>query len=1059
MKTSDESKFYFMLPRLVDLELCVDDGDEYSLVTYPREVISQAAIVAVADYAKRMDAIPVDKKKRVKMLMENLAVALTLKVEHAALMDTARVIYKKWFEDPSMFGDLKRQNKYLKRMVKQLSAPFAIRGPEDRELFMTEFNALLNNILCDLKYVALHLGKILEKDTWELLLNVSLGITDALIEYDFAKWLSKADAAKLRQRSIDVCFTVMEVCGLTDDYLWDRWKNFCGKWSDCFDFVRVWGGRVKSMFLFTNTRVYKMECDPGLDYFQEGVYSAEAPISDKMVKFIFTKELGLPDSQKFSSCPENLRELSQTLSEIALNLPNLSGKKGRFVVKYPASVYLKLFGGLLTGVPSLADTYDEAMSIIVDTALWIIANLETDLVKIAPRLIGFVTKRADPTTHMQVAAAFLNRAGQLFRYKFDALPYIADRTMTVLPMLAVTRAARLITDSFWMNTLSLFASSAEMMAHCEKYRELLAMSFDMIWKTTTLLPIKFKLLCIAKVIGIRIADKLETIFSEGGLRHLCSEPMGIDFVSSILLVLGVNCRFYPDFLNELNDLNIIKLVLESVMKLDAQRIEGFDVLLQSVFQMLYSTMSYRDVFLHTKNMEAILWFLSETRSIVGQYKGQVIESAYVPAIVSLYDQLWARISLKLPPKDLFSRRLNSNWDVSENTMITLHELNDPSVHYFSIGPHLLLSVMCTMKLDDPLYILLRGPHGKSMFTVNDVTDFEGGLGKAKLASGIGDKEDLPEMPSEPVGAPTDLAFVAPVSEGEFTKLQDQVANKYQSEYKTWYGNKYDCLTPFAQLTPYHRPRVVDFLSRLGLLSKSNVNEVRMISNMDLLQEAVNKFDVYDTLPLLPVCLHIVLPKSKNGNFGEIEYVEGETDKLMTPLVHKFLREIGEPFSVPEDVGILPPLRTTVPMIPALQSVIAVLCPAMAETAEGAKTLYEIGQTSTVKILFNETNFELDIEPEERPKQLILSIRPTFDGLYHVRQHQVPKHIYSPFADEQTMSANTLAMFIAICFEENVRSTAERTLPNLAKLRKDALSILAVNPCDPAIGGRIVIESL
>lgn len=1053
----ENDKFFFMLPRLVELGLCTDDRGDYSLVSYPREVISQAAIVVVADYAKRMDAIPVDKKKRVKMLMENLAVALTLKVEHAPLMETARVIYRKWFEDPSMFGEVPRQNKYLKRMIKQLSAPFAIRAPEDRELFMTEFNALLNNILCDLKFAALHLGKIFDKTTWELFLNVTLGVTDSLIEYEFAKWLSKADAAKLRQRSIDLCFTVIEVSGLRDEDLWERLKNYCRKWSDSFDFVRVWGGRMKLLFGFTNSRVLKMESDPALDYFKEGVYSPEKPISDSMVKFIFRMELSLPDATKFSSCPENLREMSQTLSEIAMNLPNLSGTKGCFLVKYPANAYLRLFGGMLTGAPPLSDAYDEAVSIMVDTALWVIANLQIDFEKMAPRLIAFVTKKADPSTHMQVAAAFLNRAGELFRYKFNSLPYIAERALSVLPMLAVTRAARLITDSFWMNTVSLFSSSAEMVARCETYTQLMVCSFDLIWKTTSLLAIKFKLLAIAKLIGIPIADKLETIFTEGNLRHLCSEMAGIEFVSAVLLLIGVNCRFYPDFLTEVNEHNLFKLILESVMKLDAARVEGYDIMLQSVLQMLYSTMCYCNLIAHQKNLEVILWFLAEVKPLISQYMKQVIDCSCVPAITSLYDQIWARLSLKLPPKDLFSRRLNSNFEVSENTMIEQNGLKDPSVHYFAIGPHLLMSVMCTMKLEDPLYVMLRGPHGKSMFSVNDIPDFEGGLEKRLLAAQPEEKLSPPS--TEPIGPPSDLKFVEYVPEEEFGRIRGDFCQVYGPEYEKWYGNKYDFLTPFAQLTPYHRPRVVDFLTRLGLLSKGNINEVRMISNMELLQKAVNKFDVYDTLPLLPVSFQILLPKDKNGNSGKLDYIDGETGTLMTPLAHKFLQEIGEPFVVPSDIGILPPLKSSVPMIPALQSVIAVLCPSMAQTEEGAKKIFEIGYTSTVKIIFNETNFELDIEKEEKPKQLVLSIRPTFDGFYHVRQHQVPKQLYSPFADEQTMTPRSLALFIALCFEENVRPTAERILPNLAKLRKEALSILTVNSPDPSLAGRIVVEAL
>ena len=114
----------FMLPLLVQDNLVEDDSDEYAFVSYEKNSITNATKEVLNQIGKYPSSISLKSKKRVTVIMEFMAVALSVYVEEYNYMTIARNFYREWLENSDIFGSMERQNKYLRRIIKQLSMPF-----------------------------------------------------------------------------------------------------------------------------------------------------------------------------------------------------------------------------------------------------------------------------------------------------------------------------------------------------------------------------------------------------------------------------------------------------------------------------------------------------------------------------------------------------------------------------------------------------------------------------------------------------------------------------------------------------------------------------------------------------------------------------------------------------------------------------------------------------------------------------------------------------------------------------------------------------------------------
>ena len=1044
--------YYFMLPLLIERNLLKDDRDDYSFVTYPRDAISKVAIIVVADMAERLDSIPLDKKKRVKTVIEYMAVALSLKIQHVSLMNAARLMYRKWFTDPSIFGDVERQNKFLRRLIKQLSLPFAMRDPESPEIFKRDFNPLLNNIIGDLQFAIENIGSLFTYETWDTFLSVTIGISEAVLSYRFGTLIAAVDAENLKQRAVSLVYSLFELSGLKQDALWDRFKENALMWSHYIDYVKVWGRQLTLLFVLLNARIYKlpMECP-----FVAGVYKPESPIPDENIKFLFHKFLYLLDTKKSMADPAVLREVALIMARLACEAQAIAEFDGDMMKRYPAKPFLKLFGRFLTEIPPLSAAFDEALSMIVDTLLVIMSEFDIDAKETVPRLIGYVASKAT-TIHMEISAAYLNRANCLFSRNYAVLPFAATHALSLIVHFNPSGAPRLVDDYFWANVTGLLISSCELLK-AEGVTGDISAAHEKIWKMMDLLPVRHQLLALAPMIGVDIMPKFVATFSNAVLGELTHDSKGIPYLSAVFLLMGVTARFIPEFEAAMLKNGLLKLFCESIVKIDIRRIDNYELVLAGALQAILNFLNYCPKMMQDpENISALLVFMYELRPLINEYNAAAPNNGIPEFTRSLYDQVYHKMSVNMPTLDFFTRRRDSSNEINEQRIIELHGLKDARIVYFTISDSILISFIETENLKDPCLIFVRAPHGKTCFRVDELKQFDDVRARLNELLRKECLKDPEELVLQDVAIREDdhsVRIKVGITKDEFSRMDSPIKEYYSKDFSTWLGEKYGFMTPFSDVTPFHRSRCADFIAGLGLVRNKNMAKINIITDLEAVKKVIEGFDRLESLPILPVSVSHILPSDKSYHDCKVDFVPGETSKRMTPLLQRFLQEIGEPMVLREDTPGLPPLRTSVSTLPSCQSIIAFFTPSMAKTEEGAKMLYDMGEQASLKIIFNETDFNLRYKLKENPRQQVLFVKPNVNGMYHVKQVHCPKDFLSPFAAEQLMTARTFGFFIAICVEQSLRTNPRHAMPNLVEARRKLVASLCSEP-DCSLAGKL-----
>ncbi|KAH0788636.1 hypothetical protein GPJ56_007318 [Histomonas meleagridis] len=1041
METLNEEtteKFVFMLPHLLEVGLFEDDGQNYALVSYPREVISQSAKIIVGDYAKRLSTISLSNKKRVKCLIENLAVALSLPIDQNQYMFTAQTIFRRWFEDSQIFGDLARQNKFLRRLFKIISLPFAMRQPNNPEIFKTKFYKLLSDILDDFKFVHTKRGNIFEKDTWYTLLKVLIGICDIVIDFNFENLLPVSDASKLRQKAVSNCLSVILLSGLSDKNVWEQLTKFCNKWCKCIDFLKVWGHHIETLFTILNMRIFHEEINTEL--FVEGIYSAENKISDEMIKFIFIHFLHFADAKMTLNGSDTLREFSQTMLKITNNALGFAFGNALFEAKYPSESFLKLFGQYLTFVPINAKADDEAVSILVEAILIIISrfNIDHDS-NTALKMIAYASQKAVPSS-MPVVASYLKNSAQLYRYDSKALPYVSMRALDLLPQLDTTRSARMVIGETFLNSLaSLFISSAETLKKYPDYHTNTINSFETIWGTTALMPIRYQLLCSSYSLNIPVIDKLLYIFSDVALCQMTQDSTSIPFLSSCIMFLGTLIRFNPSISNELIEKHLFMNILKSVPTIDYKHLDEYDYIITSVLQLIVNCLnSSPNIMQHRENINSLFEFLHIINEQINKQKRNSTTwiDKHLNIIIPLYDQIIETIPFIFPNKDYFSRVYNSCLNINEEYIIHKYQIQNPLITYFMIGRRSLASFIESKDHNSPMILLIRRSSGKIIYRVKD--DYLGHLNIAQLSTELNPIQ-LPELDKTLPEIPEDQLFTIDlIDELPIHRYDDDLIKIYEPEFNSWLNwDKYGMYSSYKPIKP-HRPQVFDFITTLNIF-----NNINIIENNSFLKQTLKEVDEVDKINLIPIVITTFFSNDKGVEPCKLQNEKEITSKRMTLNLSKFLKSFGECLSIKDNESdILPPLNTSVPMIPSLNSVIILLTPSMSKNENDAKKIYKIGEKSPIKIIFNESGFDLKkLLPKKKVKQLLLVIKPMKSGLYHITKMSEPRWLFSPFADEQTMSVEALEFYLAICLEQYVREDPTKTFGNASLRRRELLSDL------------------
>jgi hypothetical protein len=253
----------------------------------------------------------------------------------------------------------------------------------------------------------------------------------------------------------------------------------------------------------------------------------------------------------------------------------------------------------------------------------------------------------------------------------------------------------------------------------------------------------------------------------------------------------------------------------------------------------------------------------------------------------------------------------------------------------------------------------------------------------------------------------------------------------RKEYSTWLDwNLYRLFTSFTEKAPYQRARAVDFLTTMGILDNQNSHWVR-VQNSRFVERTIEEFDALDTTGIALIPITHLLPDDETTDFIPERFTR------TTALLEQFLRDLGEPMELSDEVARrhqLPLLKTTVPIIPSVACYGALVAPSMGKTEDDAKKIAQEVKNSLIHIIFNETDLQYNPPAGVKENRFVLVIRPTLKGFYYVWQIHELKEVLSPFAQEQTMSAQTIAFNLAVLLELSLPLQVGELVPNIVEKR-------------------------
>lgn len=1088
--------FFFFLPNLYQKGLIEDDRNEYALVTYPRQVISEACRIIGKDYSTRIDSLDIGNKKRIKTISEHLAVILSLSVNDVPIMATARTIYRNWMNNLSMFGDLKRQNKFLRRILKQLSLPFAFNDAENQDVIKGSFYTLLIGILTDYHNAHITHGLIFEKETWILLIKILIGICDQLFNYDFLGKFPKADASKLRQKSFDVCLSIVQLSGLADEDVWKIFQKYCSQWSRCYDFIKVWENFIRMLFSELNNRIYKHESNS--KFIQGGVYSTENPLSDSMLKFLFFKYLGLIDISQVQADGEIFQEFANTFYNLAADAQTFANCMGKFLQpKYSSGAFLKLFGRYITVATASNDKYDEGKSINVSTIISIISGFEIDhKSEIVNRLLAYIINLSS-TNKLEIIASFVANIVKLYRYQIDTHPLISYKSLQMIDYLCNSRPPKMFTKEVMGNSLiSTFISSVETLRFLTEHHSIFTHCFDLLWKNTESYQLLFKLLCFSHSYNLilPVVTKIKDVFNSARIKYLQSHSEDVPGLASCIEFIGTFLRFKPEVIEEFIDQHAIYFLFATLMESTFSKMTDYNLLIIAAQNLLLTAFEYAPSILNNReNINIICEFITYVDTLCQQrvFKSEDTtdesEVDNAKLIKGWNEMLSFNLGATLPCKDLYARKLNAYSEVNEEAIIKKFNVSQPKVSYFSIGDHSLVSFIESNEDKDKMILFIRSVAGKAIFKIKDDYHKQSEDGsEPHLSNEIKKVDPLPpaentrrDDPNNDNDSFFNLDLVPHLSYITLEKIDNNISLKYKDSFKKWLDwEKYGFCALFNTQMPYQRSRASDFVSTFGFLNNKNTKEIRTYSvtkNPEIeakLKSVIKQLDDTDSLAVLPLVIDHILPndeeivaKEQLINNDYIKFENDKTHNRMTQNLLTFLREIGEPMTIPDGSSdIIPPLRTTAPTIPSFHSIVAILSPAMASDVNGARSIFDLGDKALVRIFFNESDLKINLpESMKNSKQFIFSISPSNsysqDGeseiyrLYYVKQLATVCGFSSPFTTEQAMCAESIGFNLAMIYEQAIK-THQLTKRNLVSTRKDIIRTLFDGSADPSLGGTI-----
>lgn len=1029
-------QFLFMLPSLLTDGLAEDDSAHYSFLTFARGPISEATKIIIETIGKDASNVSITSKKRVKVLMEFFGVGLTLNIEQCKLMEIVVNYYEKWLVNSSLFGDIKRQNKYICRIIKQLSQPFAFRDPKSSSTFQFQFLPLLIRILSIYENLFTQRGQELELNTWITLLNVCIGVTDSILAFAFGGLCPEEKLSEFRQKAVNLLFSVILNSGIETESHWSRVIKYCNKWSNNNDFLTVWGERVNELWTYFNQITFKTPVNK--IPISTGVFSEKRKITDKTASDFFHHVIKCCDYQKIYEKPDLLLTVAKAMAktkDTAVEVANNSSKTFE-TNRYPAYSYLKLFGKFITCAPILPEAFDQAVAINVTTLFDIIAKFEFHGTKdIIPRFIAYITQRAvEP--HTAVIYAFINNASMAYSTAGSVIPYISSAS---LDLLGNVQATKQIDENFAENFTTLFISAANSTI---KYPDVIDSAFEHAKKICQGLNLRYRLLAACATCGVDVLSTIRDYCKRDKFIAYSNNP---NFACALIALLSSVIRNDPSLIERVIKDNLIPLILSNVSALDSNKTQA-ERIIQQTLLMVYEIIEWAPSAFHLpENSNSLFEFLnvvnticqagrmarsaSTTNAMMAQRESEKKDKADKhrhSLIAALATSVQARLALHSSPIEHITRKFCSSSMFSEQTIISHLNIKNPIIHYVTVGSNTLIAFIETKECKDPLAFFARGPFGKAAYMLAD--DYTNGktpeLSDEIQPTALPKAEPIKPIPLELYGEqPANVPYM---SQAELVSVDDQLRKVYGDEFSKWTDwDKNAFYVPFNYKAPYQRLRIVDFLTTFGILDIENKNQVRPQMDDAAVKDIIKRFDLLDVAPIIPIpVIHFM------AGDEDLKY-KPEQATRMTTLMLNFLREIGQPMELSaaaSDVYKLPVVNTTVPSIPFLTAFATLFTPGMGNTADDAAKIHKLMDDASIMIIFNESGFALNVPKNENTHQFVLVIKPLIIGLYQVDLVQAPQDVLAPFSHTQVLSAKSLSSYLVLCLELLVGQIQKQICP-------------------------------
>ncbi|KAH0791718.1 hypothetical protein GPJ56_004404 [Histomonas meleagridis] len=1026
MKSNDEKKgnpevkFPFYLPSSKDPTLMKDNSSHYALLTYPRdEVMIPACKIIVSYIDKDPSAIPLNSKKRIKFLMEFLAVALSMTIDDHKLMQCALDVYHEFLKDMSFFGSPQRQNKYIRRILMQLSIPFQMNHPVSQDVTKDAFYSVLSGILYCYNDIHLNYSRVFDQETWIVLINTLINILDTItVKHSATLTLILGEKHhSLKQAVANVLFSALYTSGIKEDHVWKRIGRFFSDWSNDIDFIKSWGENTIRLFNYFLHKIYNIPIDANSNPFVGGIFIKGKEIDDQSISYILVNSVSPVDGNKIHSLKGTLDQASsicETLYKIARSASKTLSKL--LTNRFPAVTFLQLFGKLLysdiKNSESPKEEFDVVISKNITTMMRIMKHFEVDNSEnIYYKMITYILKFLKKEYPFCIKS-FYNYLSKSFSHNYQFIPYLSEVSLLNMQNIDYSETP---TDLFepmklLSNTFDSLISSQVILRNDKKFSDMYSSLLDPFTKFPSHYKIVlYKFICNSfELIDYPIFKQINDIFSN--LENYEQIENGISFISGLINYISAIIRARPQLSKAFLEEHVLNSILDC-----ANKVKENPHVLISVLLLLITLIEWgEDIFHQRQELEMFYPFYNKLSAYLANKESAKTYNYHLPIINLLSNIVVSRIDAHIPILDYFSRKLDSSLTINEELIIKKYAINNPVINYYTVQEKLLVSFIEKSDGTGPLVVFARGSFGKTIWIVSD--NIKSTSPEPKLANDIV-KTALPQPPQidvKPIQLQgTPIEDISKVNLNELKAEDDKLLQKFGKEYQTWLEWDYFGFYPnFNQPIVAKRPKVIDFLTTIGILDSNNSLSVRLQLNKEHVLSVIKRFDELEKLNVnvIPV-LHVTCE-------DDALLFKPAHHKRVSQLLQQFMREISEPMVVSDTAAKdhkLPPLRTTVPIIPSSNSVSALVCPSMAKAEDGAKTIFNMARESVIHIIFNETDFDLKISKDYlKSDQMVLIIKPTLNGLYHVKKLSNFKDMLTPFGEQQTMTAEGIAFGLSIC---------------------------------------------